>query len=36
MKVFTKFVAVAILAVAALSIVSCNTAVSGGGGYRHA
>ena len=31
MKIFTKFVAVAILAVAALSIVSCNTAASGGG-----
>ena len=31
MKIFTKFVAVAILAVAALGIVSCNTAASGGG-----
>ena len=31
MKVLTKFVAAAILSVAALGIVSCNTAASGGG-----
>ena len=32
MKVYTKIAAAALVAVAALGIVSCNKATSGGGG----